>query len=91
MTINEIIAKRRKQAKESCEARIVESIENGKFTARIFTTSVEDRKLYVECMQEIAKEMKGSGYHLKIVVTNEDKDVFFDFFVIRDEPVANGK
>ena len=89
MTIFEVISQKRKTAKTVCETQVSNCISNGKFTTRIICNSVEDRKLYVECMREVNLEMKGSGYHLDIVI-NDEKDIYFDIFVIRDEVQSQG-
>lgn len=66
MSIAKQLKMQKKKTKNYIEGLVKECIKQAKFST-YFTANVgQDTDLYVECIEEISKSMKRTGYHLEI-------------------------
>ena len=84
MSIVEALKEKRAELKAVCEDGIEDCIESGEFSFTIFAISIEEGKMYKDCLLEINQEMKGSGYHLKFESKEREKDAQFTVYVEAD-------
>lgn len=66
MSIAKQLKIQKKKTKDYIEGLIKECIKQGKFTTDFAANVGQDTDLYVECIEEISKSMKRTGYHLEI-------------------------
>ena len=66
MSIAKQLKIQKKKTKDYIEGLIKECIKQGKFTTDFAANVGSDTDLYIECIDEISKSIRRTGYHLEI-------------------------
>lgn len=66
MSIAKQLKAQKKKTKDYIEGLVKLCIKDGKFKTDFSANAGQDTDLFVECIEEISKSMKRTGYHLEI-------------------------